>query len=152
MVQWCILQLFYQMQPLIELSWYNLDTAGLFWNYRKHAQVMLQLYKCIWVKFLHPLFYVDFNVDSSIFAHVTQDLVPKNVLHDDFIQAIKYSDYSSVSAVYNLIKYLLCHFICYILGECIYVTGFLWVCILVKKNAQHVWQLHYKITWNLVQM
>lgn len=40
-----------------------------------------------------------------VFPHVTQDLVPKNVLPDDFIRAIKYSDYSSVSTLYNLIYY-----------------------------------------------
>jgi hypothetical protein len=34
---------------------------------------------------------------------VTQDLVPKNVLPDDFIQAIKYSDYSSISSLYDFI-------------------------------------------------
>lgn len=37
------------------------------------------------------------------FARVTQDLVPKNVLPDDFIGAIKYSDYNSVSSLYDFI-------------------------------------------------
>jgi hypothetical protein len=37
------------------------------------------------------------------FTRVTQDFVPKNVLPDDFMQAIKYSDYSSVSSLYDFI-------------------------------------------------
>jgi hypothetical protein len=40
---------------------------------------------------------------KKVFVRVTQDLVPKNVLPDDFIQAIKYSDYSSISSLYDFI-------------------------------------------------
>uniref|UniRef100_A0A2N9EP53 Pyridine nucleotide-disulfide oxidoreductase domain-containing protein 2 n=1 Tax=Fagus sylvatica TaxID=28930 RepID=A0A2N9EP53_FAGSY len=51
------------------------------------------------------------------------DLVPKDVLPDDFIRAIKYSDYSSVSSLFDFIycdsvvhkPSILCHFVCYII-------------------------------------
>lgn len=34
-----------------------------------------------------------------------QDLVPRDVLPDDFLRAIKYSDYSSVSSLFNCIYF-----------------------------------------------
>jgi hypothetical protein len=48
--------------------------------------------------------------------------VPKDVLPDDFIRAIKYSDYSSVSSLFDFIycdsvvhkPSILFHFVCYI--------------------------------------
>lgn len=102
MVQWCILQLFYRMQPLIELSWYKLTlliyfeiterVRKSFCNYINAFRLNFSTLYSMWILML-----------ILVFAHVTQDLVPKNVLPDDFIRAIKYSDYSSVSTLYNLI-------------------------------------------------
>jgi hypothetical protein len=46
---------------------------------------------------------ITYQKKKKVFVRVTQDLVPKNVLPDDFIQAIKYSDYSSISSLYDFI-------------------------------------------------
>ena len=65
--------------------------------------------------------YMDFSVDN-IFPYLKQELTPNEVLPNDFIRTINYSDYSSVrylqncfflySFLYNLLNPLSTHFIC----------------------------------------
>lgn len=52
---------------------------------------------------------VDFNVNYG-FLCMEQELAPSNVLPDNFLRAIEYSDYSSVNPFLNL---LFTHLVCF---------------------------------------
>lgn len=88
MVHECTPQLSYQMQPLTELSRLEVNLVG-----------NLGLLMGMWFYEINgkAISVVDL-VQIIVSVCLKQELTPNNVLPDNFVHAIEYSDYNSVSS------------------------------------------------------
>lgn len=110
-----------------------------------HGEVLI-LFFCIYSIFeieisdtnkMHDMWLWIINKDSHL---LTQEFVPHNVLPDDFLRAVKNSDYSSVSLLVKWLIIIHWNKICYTHKWAHFVTYFFskFYCI-VKKNLSVLW-------------
>ena len=101
-----ILQLFYLMQPRTRPSWY--DFLMLHVCFRNWRSIDFKVGMLIKDDYRRIILVKDEEEDSyQIVLHVflMQGLVPQDVLPEDFLRAIKYSDYNSVRSLKAIISF-----------------------------------------------